>query len=165
MRFDRSVVIALALVFGLGGCVRYYKTSDIRSSLHRAQVDTGRMVKEADKVLVRARSALRTLKNETPDIPAGTLGMLDAMVADLEKGMGPIRAGSRKINALVKRFEGIAGKKKKIRSDRPEWDEVERLKADLESLHDKLEMALKEYKKRLKRLEKAVNEAIKRRTS
>lgn len=151
-------MLALLSLFMLSGaCVRYYKTSDIRKSLNSARTKTRGLFFKAQKNLKATKTALGKVQMALPDMPAATRDKLKHLLAGAEKYLEPIEAGYKQADALVKRFAVIAKNRKIIRADRPEWDKVQRIKAELEAVGDRLNKAVDAYNSKLEEFKKAIN--------
>ncbi len=90
-------------------------------------------------------------------MPAATRDKLKHLLDEAEKYLEPIKAGSKEADNLVRRFAVIAKNTKTIRSDRPEWDKVQKIKVDLEAVGDRINKAVDAYNAKLEEIKKVIN--------
>jgi DNA repair exonuclease SbcCD ATPase subunit len=135
-----ALLLTLAFTLAASGCtiVRYYKVNDLKKSFGGAvsTVDDGcaRMNRDA-----AAKQALYVhLVGHAGDEAMPPYAELKKIVDEMSRLATSLEQQREAVEALRSRFEAIAKGKKRIRSDRPEFEEVSDLVDQIEALEDQI---------------------------
>lgn len=139
------------LALGLTGCVRHYKTADVRARLDGALSKIDAALRQTEQDVAEMRRLCLPLMPSRPRLRF-ILKRIDASVAALRGYRGEVLR-------LRTEFEEMARGRSRIREDRPQWQQLQRLQRRYETVGDEAAKAVEQYKDQANQLLKAVKQA------
>ena len=130
-------------LISVSGCVRYYKVQDIRSRLAGS-------VQEMDRIMGKIGADLQGKKIRC--VNSGAL--CGDLIGRMKRSLQEIRGHRDNLVRIQGDFDRLAGGKKRIRSDHPQWEPLQQLKAREERLQAQAAAAGKKYQQQTNTLAK-----------
>ena len=128
VRRVQAVVLVAALV---SGCVRYYKTEDIRSRMAKGLRQFDEAMAKALKDFGEKQALCRQHGVTSPEARA--------LILRMEQQLGQLRAHRVELVKVQRDFEVLARGKRRIRSDSPDWEPLQALKARVDGLDERVQ--------------------------
>jgi chromosome segregation ATPase len=137
-RYSFFAAVAV-LASGLAACVFYYKTADVRSGFDKALRDVDRNIAKAERD--------RSDKARICEPLAARIAGFGDLLRQMDERLKQLREHRGELVQLRERFERVARGKRRIRSDRPEWEEVKSIRAAAEELvEERAQQTANQYK-------------------
>jgi hypothetical protein len=135
VRRVQAVVLVAAL---FSGCVRYYKTEDIRARMAKG-------LRQFDEALAKG---LRDFgEKQALCRRHGVTGPeARALILRMEQQLRQLRAHRAELVKLQQDFEALVRGKRRIRSDSPDWEPLQSLKARVEHLDEQVQASGEAYR-------------------
>lgn len=144
----KTVMLGIVLLTGLSmtACVRYYKTKDIRRTFHKSGNEIDSLARKAEQDFADRERQYRQIEKRHGERHPGVV-KLSTLLEKLRCSLADIKSKNNQLDALRARFDRLAKGKKKIRSDRPEWEQCESIRNQYEQLGDQVRAASERYQK------------------
>lgn len=150
-RVFASVLLLALLPVGAAGCVRYYKTADVRSRLDSALAQIDKALRQTEADVQKMREICRPL------IP--THPRLRFLLKRIDGSLRTLRGYRGDVLRLREEFERLVRGRARIREDQPEWQQLQRLQQRYEAIGKQAEQAVDQFKQHADQLLAAVKQA------
>jgi len=147
-----ALALLCALTLGLPGCVRYYKTADVRARFSGALTEIDQALRQTEEDVAEMRRLCRPLMPTRP--------RLRVVLERIEASITALRGYRLEVLKLRTEFERMARRTpNRIPEDRPQWQQLQLLQRRYEAIGDKAVQAVEQYKEQADQLLAAVKQA------
>ena len=151
MKKSCSILSVLIIVSAMSGCVRYYKSSDVRKNFNRTVKKADSVIRKADKDYRMRRNMFDSMLSSVADRQAVPYPSMESCLDAIEESLNDMRASRSRLASYRDDFNRLSAGKKKIQSDRKEWDGLEKIKISVEKELKQFEKAGKSYQASVKK--------------
>lgn len=136
-----SAVILFIII--LSGCVRYYKASDVKKNLKKGLSQATRIENKVKKDYSTKKKVYDTIIPYVEQKDKQPYPLLIRHLTDMESAIGRIKNARSALFKTMTLVTMMMHGKKKIQSDRPEWDKLQKL---INEYEDNVKLFQKETK-------------------